>query len=106
MTQVEDTGVGIMQQDQCKIFKFFGKLTDTKKINEGGMGIGLTISKMIVQQFRGFIQFESEYGRGSRFTFLIPLRGSGFDLIPGNAALSATVTDSPIQSRVIVMVDN
>jgi signal transduction histidine kinase len=34
--------------DLKKLFRFFGKIKDTKKINQGGMGLGLTISKMII----------------------------------------------------------
>jgi len=51
ITKVSDTGVGIKPDDLNKLFKFFGKLADSSKINKGGMGLGLTISKMIVEQF-------------------------------------------------------
>lgn len=47
-TDVSDTGIGIQPDDLKKLFKFFGKLSDTKSINKGGMGLGLTICKMIV----------------------------------------------------------
>ena len=53
------------------MFKFFGKVSSTKKINKGGMGFGLTISKMIVQQLNGEIRVESELQKGSCFTFEI-----------------------------------
>ena len=53
VTTVADTGVGIQQQDLSKLFKFFGKIGHTKKINRGGMGFGLTISKMILNQLGG-----------------------------------------------------
>lgn len=46
--RVKDTGVGISACDLNKLFKFFGCLSKTKDINKGGMGLGLTISKMIV----------------------------------------------------------
>jgi signal transduction histidine kinase len=69
VTVVEDTGVGIKNNDLNKLFKFFGKLTNTSKINRGGMGLGLTISKMIVEQMNGKISVTSEYGKGSRFAF-------------------------------------
>jgi signal transduction histidine kinase len=48
ITSVEDTGVGMKPTDMQKLFRFFGKIKDTKKINQGGMGLGLTISKMIL----------------------------------------------------------
>ena len=46
---VRDSGVGIKQEDITKLFRFFGKISSTKDINKGGMGLGLTISKMIIQ---------------------------------------------------------
>ena len=42
-----------------KLFKFFGTLNKTKDINRGGMGLGLTISKMIIQTLGGVIKAES-----------------------------------------------
>ena len=48
VTSVSDTGMGISKDDLKKLFQFFGKLSKSSDINRGGMGLGLTISKMIV----------------------------------------------------------
>ena len=48
-TEVADTGVGIKDEDIEKLFTFFGKISKTSKINQSGMGFGLTIAKAIVQ---------------------------------------------------------
>ena len=45
MTKVKDTGGGMKEEDLTKLFQNFGKLEDAKKINKGGLGLGLTISK-------------------------------------------------------------
>ena len=45
---VRDSGFGIKQEDITKLFRFFGKISSTKDINKGGMGLGLTISKLIL----------------------------------------------------------
>jgi signal transduction histidine kinase len=45
---VSDTGIGIAPEDIQKLFLFFGKLESSKKVNKGGMGLGLTISRMII----------------------------------------------------------
>lgn len=71
--EVKDTGVGIGKEDIDKLFKFFGKISKTKEINKGGMGLGLTISKMILQQLGGTIGIKSEAEKGSNFFFTIPL---------------------------------
>ena len=69
MTSVMDTGIGIKTEDIDKLFKFFGKVESSQRINQGGMGFGLTISKMILSQMHGSISVESTYGQGSTFTF-------------------------------------
>ena len=65
---VRDTGVGIKREDLTKLFKFFGKISSTKDINKSGMGLGLTISKMIIEQFGGEIDVETREGLGSKFS--------------------------------------
>lgn len=71
ITEVIDTGIGMKNEDLQRLFKFFGKLQMTKMINRGGMGLGLTISKMIVQELGGDITVSSTQGQGSTFTFSI-----------------------------------
>ena len=46
---VQDSGVGIKEEDQNKLFRLFGFLDETKELNTGGIGLGLHICKMIVQ---------------------------------------------------------
>jgi len=53
--EVRDSGVGIKEEDQKKLFKLFGYLDTTKELNTKGIGLGLYISKLIVQQFGGEI---------------------------------------------------
>ena len=48
-------------------------MQSSKKINKGGMGLGLTISKLILQELKGNISVMSEFGKGTRFSFFIPL---------------------------------
>ena len=73
ITDIEDTGIGIEAEDLKKLFKFFGTLAKSRDINRGGMGLGLTISKMILQQLNGDISVKSEPKKGSIFTFRIPI---------------------------------
>ena len=71
--QVIDTGIGIKQEDMCRLFKLFGFLDTTKELNTKGIGLGLHISKMICNVFGGDIVVHSEWGKGTNFTFLIAL---------------------------------
>ncbi len=70
---VIDNGIGIRKEDQEKIFQAFCQIDDPLVKGKGGSGLGLTIAKQIVEQHGGRIWMESEYGKGSRFTFTLPL---------------------------------
>jgi len=67
---VTDTGVGIRDQDKEKLFKMFGSIKDEeKKLNLKGIGLGLVISKLIVEKFSGCIDFISKFQHGSTFFY-------------------------------------
>jgi signal transduction histidine kinase len=70
---VKDTGVGIQKRDVPKLFRKFGQLESAKLIAPGGTGLGLAISKMIIERHHGKIEMESEYQKGSTFSFTLPL---------------------------------
>ena len=67
---VRDTGSGIDQKDLPKLFKKFGKLETTAKLNNNGFGLGLTIVKKIVELGGGTVSVHSDgIGLGSLFAF-------------------------------------
>jgi signal transduction histidine kinase len=67
---VVDNGIGIKAKDQDKLFKLFGSIKDKKrKLNTNGIGLGLVISKLIVNKFGGYIDFLSKYRKGSTFFY-------------------------------------
>ena len=70
---VIDSGVGITLEDRRKLFKLFGKESNTKGMNTQGIGLGLVISENIVKCFNGQIGVRSRYGKGSHFAFSIVL---------------------------------
>jgi PAS domain S-box len=65
---IKDTGIGIPKEKIPLIFKRFQKLNDDKKLYRG-TGLGLTISKKLVEQMGGELSVESQYGSGSTFLF-------------------------------------
>ncbi len=70
---VIDNGIGIKKEDQERIFEPFYQLDNPLTTERRGTGLGLTLVKQIVERHGGQIWVDSEYGRGSRFTFTLPL---------------------------------
>ncbi|MGD8962379.1 MAG: sensor histidine kinase [Desulfobacterales bacterium] len=69
---VQDNGIGIRSRDQDKIFEKFQQIKDPSKGRPYGTGIGLTISKRIIEFHHGKIWVKSEPGVGSTFSFTLP----------------------------------
>jgi signal transduction histidine kinase len=74
---VRDTGPGIAQEHQQRIFEEFQQVDESSTRQKGGTGLGLTISKRIVEMHGGTISVNSVLGSGSTFTVEIPIRPSG-----------------------------
>ncbi|MCF7907903.1 MAG: PAS domain S-box protein [Candidatus Omnitrophica bacterium] len=70
---VEDTGVGLRAQDLSKIFESFEQLERVKGRKIEGTGLGLAICKEIIEQHKGKIWVKSELGKGSLFSFILPI---------------------------------
>ncbi len=65
---VEDTGVGIREEDQSRLYEMFQRLDMEKNKTVEGTGLGLAISYHLLQMMQGDIEVESDYGLGSTFT--------------------------------------
>ncbi|MGE5444910.1 MAG: GAF domain-containing protein [Ignavibacteriales bacterium] len=70
---VEDTGIGIKAEDMGKLFKEFEQIDKGTTKRYQGTGLGLALSRKLVELQEGRIWAESEYGKGSKFTFTLPL---------------------------------
>ena len=70
--QVIDNGIGIKQEDQSKIFQQYFR-TDEGKDTAAGTGLGLNITRYLVEVQGGKIWFKSTYGEGTTFHFTVPV---------------------------------
>ena len=73
---VTDTGIGIPARDLSKLFDRFYQVESHLTRKHGGMGLGLSVAKSMIELHGGRIWVESEEGKGSTFTFLLPIGGS------------------------------
>ena len=72
--QVIDSGIGISEENQQKLFKLFGYVEEVRDtINTQGIGMGLHITKKLVEHFGGKVQVRSKVGEGSTFEFSFKL---------------------------------
>jgi PAS domain S-box-containing protein len=97
---VRDTGIGISPEHQTRLFEAFQQVDASTTRRYGGTGLGLTISRQLVNLLGGSLQVHSELGRGSTFFFELPL--------PPAASLPAArpVPSDLAGSRVLVVDDN
>jgi PAS domain S-box-containing protein len=73
---VADTGIGIRAEDQAVVFEEFRQVEGNTDTANEGTGLGLAITKRLVEQQGGKISLQSEPGKGSRFTFTLPIGSS------------------------------
>lgn len=76
---VIDTGVGIKEADQVKLFSRFFRANDRFVQKVGGTGLGLSISKGFTELHGGQLTFESEYGVGTTFKIVLPKNGAALN---------------------------
>jgi PAS domain S-box-containing protein len=72
--KIQDTGIGIPKEVQDRIFTKFFRASNAAKIDTEGSGLGLFVTKNIVESHGGKIWFESEEGKGTTFYFTIPVK--------------------------------
>ncbi|VVB89162.1 Methyl sulfide methyltransferase-associated sensor [uncultured archaeon] len=76
---VSDTGIGIKEENLEKIFQKFTQLDSGSSRKYGGVGIGLAISKQLIELHGGRFWAESKFGEGSTFTFSLPIEVKKID---------------------------
>jgi heavy metal sensor kinase len=73
LVKIRDTGIGILKEEQEKIFKRFYRVDKSRSKETGGVGLGLSIVEWIAHAHHGRIEVESELNQGSTFTVYLPI---------------------------------
>jgi PAS domain S-box-containing protein len=101
---VSDTGIGIAPEDLGRIFERFYRADDPLVQEAAGTGLGLSIARMFIEMHGGRVWVESEEGRGSTFTFILPVQ------IYGDAADAEEKRRPPkrlmARTRTVLVVDD
>jgi signal transduction histidine kinase len=107
LVSVEDDGIGIPAGELPHVFERFRQVDGSPTRQHAGMGIGLALARSLIELHGGTIWAESVVGKGSRFTFALPIRGTGrrpseselpaSEPVPSEAAEPAAATaDGPL----------
>jgi signal transduction histidine kinase/CheY-like chemotaxis protein len=110
---VIDTGIGIKEEDQARIFQAFTQVDGSYARRYQGTGLGLTLVRKFVEMHGGSVALKSRFGEGSEFTFTIPgvvtPRQEGADPFPGDFAEGVsrlTQAAGPQGNLILVVEDN
>lgn len=97
---VRDSGIGIAEEDLGRIFQKFQQVGDAT-YHMRGTGLGLTICKEIVEYHGGYIWVDSELGRGSTFSFALPVSSAALEKKQSAAETAASAEARPCRVLVI-----
>jgi len=74
VVSVSDTGIGIREESKQKVFEEFNRLQGSSPGTTGGAGLGLAITKKLVEMHGGRVEMVSTFGQGSTFSFFLPIK--------------------------------
>ncbi|WP_415892799.1 response regulator [Neptuniibacter sp. PT8_73] len=98
---VIDSGIGLSEEEQARIFKTFGQADASTTRRYGGSGLGLVISQQLIELMGGEITLKSEKGQGSCFSFT-----SEFELIEEEVSIEHSIIDKLQGVRVLIVDDS
>jgi two-component system, sensor histidine kinase and response regulator len=98
--EIRDTGIGIAEEAQSKLFNAFTQADGSTARRFGGTGLGLAISKLLVEALGGEIGFDSREGEGSTFWFALPV------LLPAELEVSESEALTDLQGLRALVVDD
>lgn len=102
---VKDSGIGIAPEDQSLIFKPFSKVENAAARKYGGNGLGLAISRALVEKLGGTMSLASAINNGSIFSFTIPYKVPGIEPERKRVKVESQVVESRPQATILIAED-
>jgi PAS domain S-box-containing protein len=104
---VTDTGIGIRAEDQGVVFEEFRQVEGNAGATSEGTGLGLAITKRLVEQQGGKISLQSQTGKGSRFTFTLPVGSKTSEIVSvGEPANRLAAAGGSHEKPLVLVVDD
>ena len=103
---IEDTGIGMSEEFQEHIFEQFAREKSSTVSHTQGTGLGMSITKSLVELMGGDITVQSELGKGSVFTVTLELQKTTEDMVSGKAVDHGTFSDSDITGKRILLAED
>ncbi len=106
LIQVWDTGVGIAEQDQRRIFEDFVQLNNPGRNLNGGLGLGLALVQRAARLMGTQVHVRSRLDHGSCFSIVLPVAGRPRQTLPAQPSLPRIDSDTPLAHRHIVLLED
>ncbi|PKQ65927.1 hypothetical protein BZG02_00250 [Labilibaculum filiforme] len=103
---VTDTGVGIPDEKKEAIFEAFQQADGSTSRKYGGTGLGLSISKELARMLGGEIHLESDIGKGSSFSLIIPVKQASISTPKSNSELNDTISEPEKKITLPIFIDD
>ncbi len=100
--EVIDTGIGIEEELKKNIFEVFHQADGSHSRRYGGLGMGLSIAKQVCTLMKGTIDFQSQLGKGTHVTIVVPMMEADYSA----HAVGANANRKPENTRVLIVEDN
>jgi len=103
---IKDTGLGIDDRNQQHIFDRFKRVDSDTSIKVGGLGLGLSITKAYVEMLGGSISLKSVLGKGSEFSFTIPLEYNKMETIIVHQVIDDKIESNKEEGLILIAEDD